>query len=162
MSRPTVRTVAITLTLALTPISGGCYSYSQVDEAGPDVGQDVRVVVSPPDGEIEQSDPRSYRGRVVQAERDTLVLELRRAAQAGALPAADRSRLVRIPADRIQRMERQEMEAATSIGLIAGGGIAAGLFLAGLSGGFTGDTEGPSGDDQDSGEAAIVVPVPFP
>lgn len=165
-SRSTVRAVAAVLAAFMTPMVSGCYSYSPVGESGPEAGQDVRLVVTPPEGEIEAIGPRTYRGELLEVERDTLVLRVEQAAQPGSLAPSQRSRVVRIPTRRVERIERGEFDAVKSGGLIAGGGVVAALGLAALAGTFGGDIDPSSGDDQDSGEASrlplLRVPVSIP
>lgn len=163
-TRLPARAIAAALTLLLLPLSTGCYRYSAVEGGTPGADESVRVVVSPPDGEIERSEPRSYSGRVAAVKADTLVLRVRRAGAPGSLPADERSRILRIPRDRIERMERQEVALLTSGGLVLGGGAAATLFFLGLSGEFGGGDQDQVGDDVDSGDASLLpfLRISFP
>lgn len=162
-TRRPARVIAAALTLLLLPLSTGCYRYAPIEGGTPGADESVRVVVSPPEGEIERSEPRTYSGRVADARTDTLVLRIRRAGAPGSLPADERSRIVRIPRDRIQRVERQEVALLTSGGLVLGGGAAATLFFLGLSGEF-GGSEDQVGDDVDSGDASLLpsLRISFP
>ncbi|MFB6241094.1 MAG: hypothetical protein ABEJ46_06020 [Gemmatimonadota bacterium] len=162
-TRPPARATAAALLVLLLPLSTGCYRYSAVQGGAPGADESVRVVVSPPAGEIERSEPRTYSGRVAELKADTLVLRVRRAGTAVSLPADERSRLLRIPRERIERMERQEVALLTSGGLVLGGGAAATLFLLGLSGEFSGGQD-QVGDDVDSGDASLLpfLRISFP
>lgn len=163
-TRLPARTTAAALILLLLPLSAGCYRYSAVEGGAPGADESVRVVVSPPEGELERSEPRTYTGRVAEVKPDTLLLRITRAGTPGSLPAAERNRVVRIPRDRIERMERQEVALLTSGGLVLGGGAAATLFFLGLSGEFGGGDQDQVGDDVDSGDASLLpfLRISFP
>lgn len=162
-TQPPARATAAALIVLLLLLSSGCYRYSAVEGGAPGADQSVRVVVSPPEGELERSEPRTYSGRVAELKTDTLVLRVRRAGAPGSLPAGERSRILRIPRDRIERIERQEVALLTSGGLVLGGGAAATLFFLGLSGEFSGGQD-QIGDDVDSGDASLFpfLRISFP
>lgn len=141
----------------LAAASLGCYSYVPVDEGPPEAGQEVRIEVAEGMGEP----ARSYRGRILQVDDRTLVLSQAVARSPGSQGGMSSDQVVRIQRSRIRSVEEQEVSFWKSAGLIAGGGVAATIGLAALAGEFESDIDG-GGDDQDSGEATIVVPLPFP
>lgn len=146
-----LRPLAAILALLVT----GCYTYAPVESGGPEAGQEVRIEV----GEAMGEPARTYSGRILQIEGETLVFSrnvARAAADRGSITA---DQVVRIKRSRIRSVERQEISFWKSAALIAGGGVAATFGLAALAGEFESDIDG-DGDDTDSGEASISVPFP--
>lgn len=135
----------------------GCYSYVPLEDGGPEAGQEVRVRV----GEAVGEPARSYRGRILQVNPETVVLSQAMARSPGEQGGVADGQVVRIERSRIEDVERQEVSVWKSAGIIAAGGAAATLGLAALAGEFRTDTGGGSGDDRDRGEAAITIPLPW-
>lgn len=145
--RPLAAIVAVFVT--------GCYSYTPVENGGPEAGQEVRIEV----GEAVGEPARTYTGRVLRIEDETLVLSRNVARPAGDRGSVTAGQIVRIQRSRIRSVERQEVSFWKSAALIAGGGAAATFGLAALAGEFESDIDG-GGDDTDSGEASISIPFP--
>lgn len=151
--------------LALRPLAAvlamlvtGCYSFTPVETARPEAGQEVRIEVAEAMGEP----ARAYRGRILQVNDETVVLSQAVARSPGDRGGLRSDQVVRIQRSRIRSVEKQEVSFWKSAALIGGGGVAATFGLAALAGEFESDVDGSTGDDQDSGEATIVVPIPFP
>lgn len=136
----------------------GCYSYVPLEQESPEAGQDVRIEV----GEAMGEPSRTYTGRILQIDGETLVLSQNIARSAGNRGAPANNQIVRIRDSRIRSVERQEVSFWKSAALIGGGGVAATFGLAALAGEFESDVGNGGGDDRDSGEASITIPVPFP
>lgn len=148
--RPSLSVVALAALLSLG--STGCYSYVPVDEGPVDAGEDVRVTVAASD-----DDSVVYTGRLQRMERDTFVLQLPVARTPGQVTTArERQRVVRLSADRVQRVERQSFSFWRTIGLVGGGGLAGYVALAELAGST--ENREPGGGDEDSGEF-VVIPL---
>lgn len=148
------------LAAILAVLVAGCYSYSPVENGpvengGPEAGQEVRIEVAEAVGEP----ARTYSGRVLGIEDETLILSRNVARGAGDRGSVAGDQVVRIQRSRIRSVERQEISFWKSAALIAGGGVAATFSLAALAGEFQSDING-GGDDTDSGEASISVPFP--
>ena len=156
MRLPGVVIRPIAAVLAVTTL--GCYSYAPLDEGAPEAGQEVRIEV----GEAMGEPARTYTGRIMQVNTQTLVLSRAVARSPSRQGTVSGDQIVRIPRSRVRSVERQEISFWKSAGLIAAGGAAASLGLAALAGTFESDVDGNTGDDRDTGEASISVPIPFP
>lgn len=150
----TLRPLAAVLALLVA----GCYSYTPVENERPEAGQEVRIEV----GEAMGEPARTYSGRILQVNDGTVVLSQAMARSPGDRGGLSRDQVIRIQHSRIRSVEKQEISFWKSASLIAGGGVAATVGLAALAGEFESDLGGSTGDDRDSGEATIVVPIPFP
>lgn len=136
----------------------GCYSYVPLEQESPEAGEDVRIEV----GEAMGEPARTYTGRILRIDGDTLVLSQNIARSAGNRGAVTSDQIVRIRDSRIRSVERQDISYWKSAALIGGGGVAATFGLAALAGEFESDVGNGEGDDTDSGEASITIPLPFP
>ena len=136
----------------------GCYSYVPLEDSAPEAGQEVRIEV----GESMGEPARTYSGRILRIEGETVVLSQNIARSAANRGAVTSDQVVRIRRSRIRSVERQEISFWKSAALIGGGGVAATVGLAALAGEFESDVDDGSGDDSDSGEASISIPFPFP
>lgn len=150
----TLRPLAAVLALLVA----GCYSYTPVETGRPEAGQEVRLEL----GEAMGEPARTVSGRILQVTDGTVVLSQAVARSPGDRGGLHRDQVIRIQRSRIRSVEKQEISFWKSAALIGGGGVAASLGLAALAGEFESDVDGSTGDDQDSGEATIVVPIPFP
>lgn len=156
MRLPGVVLRSVAAVLAVTTL--GCYSYVPLEEGAPEAGQEVRIEVDEALGEP----ARTYRGRILQVSPETLVLSRAVARSPSSQGSVSGDQVVRIPRSRVRSVERQDVSFWKSAGLIAAGGAAASFGLAALAGEFESDVDGPTGDDTDSGEASISIPLPFP
>lgn len=154
-SRPSLSAALLAGVLCLA--AAGCYSYVPVRDGPVDAGQDVRLTVA---GSGEEG-PRVYTGRLQEVTRDTLVLR-RPVARIPGQPASTRDRrsVVRIPTDRVERVEREAFSLWRSLGLVGGGGIAGYFALAELGGSTEG--ESPRGGEEDTGEFAVIPLLRIP
>lgn len=135
----------------------GCYSYVPVEEGAPEAGQEVRIEV----GEAMGDPARTYTGRILRIEEETLVLSQNIARSPGYQGGPTSDQIVRIREPKIRSVERQEVSFWKSAALIGGGGVAATFGLAALAGEFESDVGNGGGDDRDRGEASITIPVPL-
>lgn len=145
------------LAAVLAVLATGCYSFTPVENGRPEAGQEVRIEV----GEAMGEPARTYSGRILQVNDETVVLSQAVARSPGERGGLSRDQVIRIQRSRIRSVEKQEISFWKSAALIGGGGVAASLGLAALAGEFEADADG-GGDDRDSGEATIGVPIPFP
>ncbi|MDP2497276.1 MAG: hypothetical protein Q8W44_04700 [Candidatus Palauibacterales bacterium] len=136
----------------------GCYSYVPLEDGAPEAGQEVRIEVAEAMGEP----ARTYSGRILRIEGETVVLSQNIARSAAERGTVTSDQVVRVRRSRIRSVERQEISFWKSAALIGGGGVAATIGLAALAGEFSSDVDTGGGDDTDSGEASISIPFSLP
>ena len=136
----------------------GCYSYVPLEDGAPEAGQEVRIEV----GEAMGEPARTYSGRILRIEGETVVLSQNIARSVAERGNVSSDQVVRIRRTRIRSVERQEISFWKSAALIGGGGVAATFGLAALAGEFESDVGNGGGDDTDTGEASISIPFSLP
>lgn len=155
LSRPSLSPALFAGVLSLA--AAGCYSYVPVQDGPVDAGQNVRLTVAG----SEEEGPRVYTGRLQEVTGDTFVLR-RPVARIPGQPASarDRRSVVRVPTDRVERVERESFSLWRSLGLVGGGGLAGYFALAELGGSSEGQASG--GGDEDTGEFAVIPLLRIP
>lgn len=150
--------------LTVVVLLAGCHVYRPAEPDPTHRGSDVRVELTAPGAEsLAERTPRfgeSVEGTLLEVGPDSLrVVSPRGGTPAGNASAAILDTLA-IPRAHVMRMERREVDALRTAGLI-GGGLAGVALAAGATSSSQSGSQGPT-EPGDQGEAAISVPVPLP
>ena len=148
---------------AVAVVTSGCFTYQSVDPGSVEVGQDVRVRLSPEAAdrlqEVRMTDERAMEGKLVERRGDQLVVET----AVNRLDPMTGGRLLNqrlsLPYMDIQEVETKALNKAKTAGVVALAGVVVGYIV--INQFQDGGGSDPGGGGGPAENRVFRIPLPF-